>query len=186
MGLDMEIRRIYKPNYDPDKIYERKDIIDGRIFSEEEIECPAFRQLAPYCQKLMIRTFHYDMEKIRADYRLSDSASISCIGSTGIVMFDRQKRNKSVSVSDDLIREKYTLEKVEECFVCLLDEVRYWRKAYDIQEWFYENLEEEIENTGYYRLSEEILEKFNEAWPDDAIEVEDLDEESALFYWEWY
>ena len=38
----------------------------------------------------------------------------------------------------------------------------------------------------YDILSADLQAEFNEAWPDDAIEVEEPDENSALFYWEWY
>ena len=62
----------------------------------------------------------------------------------------------------------------------------YWRKAYDVQEWFHENLGVVVENTGYYLLNTEIIQQFNEAFLERPIPEEPPDEESALVYYEWY
>lgn len=185
MGLDMEIRRISRPNYDYEKVYERCDI-DGVILGENDLHKDMYQQLVPYCQKLRVHNQYYNMNKIREDYRLSEHASIGCLSSVGITVYDRRGSGKSVDISANLIDEKYTLDKIEYCFVCLVEGVRYWRKAYDVQDWFHENLEGRVENTGYYRLDAELQDEFNKAWPEHAVDVEEPDKNSALFYWEWY
>lgn len=185
MGLDMEIRRIYKTEYSPNAVYNRGDV-DGIIFSEEEMELDMFRQVMPYCQKIRICNQYYDMEKIRADYGLSDQSYIGGYYSEKIVMYDKDPSGQRVEIPAELVNEKYTIEKIEWCLVCKSESVRYWRKAYGIQGWFYNNLDCDVENTGFYMLSSELQTEFNKAWPDDKIEVEEPDEDSALFYWEWY
>lgn len=184
MGLDMEIMRVSKPDYDTDKVYSRHEI-DGAVFSKQDIDEPMFIQAKPYCQELQIRNYYYNMDKIKADYGLSEDAYIGAYIAGKTIVFDKSIIDGRVEISKSLIEERYTLEKVETCFVCRTEEVKYWRKAYDIQDWFYEMIGD-VENTGYYMLSVELQSEFNEAWPDDAIEVEEPSEESALFYWEWY
>ena len=184
MGLDMEIRRISKPHMDDSVIYSRADI-DGVILDEDELKKPMYRQLAPYTQELQVRSQYYDMEKIRKDYKLSGDSYISMISAYRIAITDRETR-KTVEIFNEDIERKYTIERVEKRFVCNADEVRYWRKAYDIQDWFHDHIEGDVENTGYYILSGDLLLKFNKAFKEDKIEAEEPDEEAALFYWEWY
>lgn len=187
MGLDMEIRRISKPHMDDSVIYNRENIY-GVILDEDELKEPMYRQLASYVQPLQVRSQYYDMEKIRKDYGLTDDSYISMMSAYRIAITDRETR-KTVEISSEDVDRKYTVERVEKRFVCNSEEVRYWRKAYDIQDWFHEHIDGEVgevENTGFYILSGELLLKFNKAFPEDRIEAIEPDEEEALFYWEWY
>lgn len=192
MGLDMEIRRISKPHMDDSVVYNREDI-HGIILTEDELKEPMYRQLAPYVQQLQVKIQYYDMEKIRKDYKLSDDSYIdfelsgnsSMMSAYRIAITDRGTK-KTVEISNEDIESKYTIERVEKRFVCDSEEVRYWRKAYDIQDWFHEHIEEDVENTGFYILSGAMLLAFNKAFPEDRIEAIEPDEEKALFYWEWY
>ena len=184
MGLDMEIRRISKPHLDDSIVYKREDL-NCILIAEDEKDEPMYCQLAPYTQPIQVRNQYYDMKKIRKDYGLSEDSYISMMSAYRIGVTDRKSR-KTVEVSNDLIEKKYTVERVERCYACNSEEVRYWRKAYDIQEWFHENIEADVENTGFYVLSGELLLKFNKKFREDRIEAEEPDEESALFYWEWY
>ena len=184
MGLDMEIRRISKPHKEDSVVYNSYDI-QGVILTEEELTDPMYRQLAPYTQPMLVRSQYYDMEKIRKDYHLSDDSYISALNAFRISVTDR-KTKKTVDISSNEIEQKYTLELVQKRFVCESEEVKYWRKAYDIQDWFHEHIEDVVENTGFYILSGKLLLQFNKAFREDAIPAEEPDEESALFYWEWY
>lgn len=184
MGLDMEIRRITKPHMDDSVIYDRVDI-SGIILTAEELEAPKYCQLAPYTQQLQVRCKYYNMAKILEDYKMPAGSYLSMRSSLGIAV-TAPKTGKTVEISNDDIERKYTIERVERCFVCDCAEVRYWRKAYDIQDWFHENIEVVVENTGFYILSGELLLRFNKAFQNDKVKVEEPGEESALFYWEWY
>lgn len=90
-------------------------------------------------------------------------------------------RNISINLN---IETKYTVSKEEIRFVCKCEEEKYWRKAYEIQDFFYDHYP--VENVGYYKLSKEVIEEFNKRYPRDAFEAEDETESSALFYHEWY
>lgn len=184
MGLDMYIYRVSKPNLDDTVIYNYVDL-NGIVLDDGDLDKPMYRQLAPYAQQIQVRTQCYDMDKIRRDYELSNDSYISMRSSYRIVITDR-KSGKMVDISSDVIERDYIVEKVEKRFVCNKEEVAYWRKAYDIQNWFYEHIEDGVENTGYYILPGELLLKFNKVFKEDRIEAESPDEESALFYWEWY
>lgn len=184
MGLDMEIRRVANPNLDDSVIYNNQDI-SLVLLDKDELEMPMYRQLAPYAQLIQVRSQYYDMEKIRKDYDLSDDSYISMMSAYRITITDREKK-KTVEIDDYDIKTKYTVEKVEPKYACQTEEIRYWRKAYDIQEWFHEHIEEDVENTGFYILSGAMLLAFNKAFPEDRIEAIEPDEEEALFYWEWY
>lgn len=184
MGLDMEIRRVTNPNLDDSVIYNNQDI-SLVLLDKDELEMPMYRQLAPYVQLIQVRSQYYDMEKIRKDYDLSDASYISMMSAYRIAVTDREKK-KTVEIDDYDIKTKYTVERVEPKYACQTEEVRYWRKAYDIQEWFHEHIEEDVENTGFYILSGAMLLAFNKAFPEDRIEAIEPDEEEALFYWEWY
>lgn len=186
MGLDMSIYRCSRPIVDDTRIYDREEL-PGIILSEEDIGEDMYAQLAPYCEKVRMLNSYYDMEKIRKDYGFSDHAYISMLSSDGIkVSDDCSSKSKEVNLSAKEIKEKYVLDKIEMCYYTSAEEVAYWRKNYDIQDWFHNNLSSTVENTGYYLLDRELLEDFNEEYPNDAVQVEEPNETSALFYWEWY
>lgn len=185
MGLDMNIWKITRTDLDESVVYTRSELTDCIVVYEREINDPRYQQLIPYTQKVMVKNLYYDMDKIRKDYKISSDSYIGMICDTGISVTDRETR-KSVDIPQKKLEKKYIAEKVETCFVCKADEVKYWRKAYDIQYWFHEHIDVDVENTGYYILSEELLLKFNKAFDEDRLIPMEPDEESALFYWEWY
>lgn len=185
MGLDMNIYRCRRPVVDDTRIYDREEL-NGIILNEEDIKEEMYAQLIPYCVKVRILNSYYDMEKIRKDYGLSDQAHICMLSYEGIGISNHPNKSKDIKISREEINEKYTLNKIEMCYFTETEEVAYWRKNYDIQGWFHDNISSNVENTGYYLLDEELLEDFNAAYPDDAVQVEAPDETSALFYWEWY
>lgn len=189
MGLDMYVYSVHKPDLDTGKVYDRSDL-KGTVIGEDEINEPMFRQLIPYCEKVRVVNHYYNMEKIGEDYDLTDArlGGWSCGDGTSITTICGYKDGvrKSVEIPDDLIESKYTIDREEICYVCEEEEVHYWRKAYDIQDWFHDHIKEPVENTGYYILSEKMLKAFNRKFPQDKLPVEAPDETSALVYWEWY
>lgn len=189
MGLDMYVYRMHKPDIDDKKVYDRSDL-EGVVINENEINHPMFRQLIPYSTKVRVVNHYYDLDKLGVDYGITDvriggwsfdgkDATMTIYGYSGT-------ERKSFTISDDLIESKYTISKEEACYVCEYDEVHYWRKAYDIQDWLHDHIQEQVENTGYYILSEKLLKAFNRKFKEDKLPVEPPDEDSALVYWEWY
>lgn len=189
MGLNMYVYRVHKPILDEEKIYDRSEL-DGIVIGEKDIEEPRVRQLIPYCAKVRVVNHYYNLEKLGEDYGLAGAriGGWSCDknGSSTTIYGYKGTRSESITVSDDLIERKYTIDREEICYVCDNDEVHYWRKAYDIQDWFHEKLPEPVENTGYYILPEELLAAFNQEFPEDKLPVEAPDGVYTLVYWEWY
>ncbi len=184
MGLDMYIYRCSKPDLKPNKVYDSAEISDIML-TEEELKEQMYRDLTPYCEKIRVINHYYDMEKIRADYGLSQDAWIWCWCGSGITVGDKTPTGRrDVEISHEDIETKYTVSKEEIRFVCKCEEEKYWRKAYEIQDFFYDHYP--VENVGYYKLSKEVIEEFNKRYPRDAFEAEDETESSALFYHEWY
>lgn len=185
MGLDMGIVRIRKPSLDDSRIYDKKELVGNYIALEQnDLNEPMYEQLTQYMQKVLVRKKEIDIPKIRNTYELSDAASyIGSGGSRGICVVDG---GRILSLAADEVENKFTKESVLQQFVCCAEEVQYWRKEYDIQQWFYDNLDSDIENTGYYLLNDDVLRRFNRKYPEYNFLADASEENSALFYWEWY
>lgn len=185
MGLDMFIYRATKPVVNQTMIYEPRDF--SLSIPEKEAEEDMYDDISPYLSVVQVRAEYYDMDKIRSDFGLSAKAHISRVSAEGIGVSD-SAQDKRVSISQEDIDAKYTKVEIETHYVCNLERIHYWRKAYDVQDWFHDNLSADyIENCGYYLVDEELVNAYNEAFPDDPILFTGRqDENSALFYHEWY
>lgn len=185
MGLDMYVYRVEKPELDTSKVFD-VDKISGIVLSEEDINDPMYREILPYCDKVQAVRHYYDIEKLKAESGAESIHLSSIIG--GVLSFTGTKpdgQSVTISKSDAEIDESYTVDREETCYVCSYTEIRYWRKAYDIQDWFYDHIGH-VENTGYYILSKELLQDFNEKFEDEELPVEAPNEKYAYCYWEWY
>lgn len=188
MGLDMWIRRVRKPNLE-DKVYTAKEIYDMgySMASIHETESDSsIEQLLPYTVVRNVLTDYYDKEKMIADYNLPKGSSIGMYSSEGIRISGINKDGERVSqfISDKEISEKYTITKSVPHYIWMESEEAYWRKHYDLQDWFYENLED-VENCGYYILNADLIAEMNEEFNESVVEDDPTDDE-ALFYHEWY
>lgn len=188
MGLDMWIRRVHKPNLE-DRVYTTDELRNaGLSYSlEEELkdEMHLIAQLLPYTIKRNVECQFYDVRKMITDYDLPDDSHIGMYSYDGVTLYGRRNDEYVQQfVSDERIKEKYTLTKTLPCYIWESEEVQYWRKAYDIQDWFYDRIEG-IDNCGYYLLDGELLADLNEII-DEYVPVEDPTNEHALFYHEWY
>lgn len=191
MGLDMNVYMIQRPVLDSGKVYDSNDFNDDEIvIREAEINEPLYRQIIPYCTKVQVVNHYYNLAEIGRDYGMTEVhiGGWSCDknGSRTSFYGCKNGKNEHLTLSDDLIDSKYTIDREEICCVCVREEIRYWRKAYDIQEWFHEHISEQVENTGYYILTEEMIRAFNKRFPEDKLPVEAPDVNGALVYWEWY
>lgn len=188
MGLDMYVYRVQKPCLDVSKVYDRDDIY-GVVIDENEINAPMYCQLIPYCERLRVITHYYNFDKLKEDYGLSEvhigGYSYDGNGAATFIYGVKDGEKFNAKIKDDVIMNKYIIDKEESCYVCKITEVQYWRKAYDIQDWFHENIPCNVENTGYYLLDEDQRAEFNKEFPYDTL-PEDSSEEYAYFYWEWY
>lgn len=186
MGLDMNVFRVQKPLLDENKVYDRDDI-SGIIIRKDETDDPKYRQLIPYCKKIHVVNHYYDMDKITEDYGITNPHIGGWeYGPNGRFTIIYGNSGRRVQINNDVIQSKYTIDRKELCYVCDREEIRYWRKAYEIQEWFHEHIPEPVENTGYYKLTQEMLLGFNKYFYEDQIPVEEDSDDYAFVYWEWY
>lgn len=182
MGLDMFIYRCSKPKLEPDRVYKR-DELGGVIISAEEMDLPMYKMLRPYCTPCKVRNRYYNIEQIRKDHGLSDASYIGMESYASITVYDPSDQ-RSVDIVRSTINEKYITEEVEDSYNCNCEEEYYWRKEYDLQNFFYHHFT--VENCGFYMLTAEIMEELNERFPGHHVVPEDPTEDSALFYHEWY
>lgn len=188
MGLDICLFRVTKPHDIENRVYTREELsfMELSAIPASLLQCQEAEDLAPYCQEIQLKIPYINIEKIREDYSLPESAEVVMQSGDGsICVSTGSDKSSYIDISYEVLQEKYLNIEVESYAAFQKTEVGYWRKDYDVAGFFSEQLEKTVENTGYYALSAEILEKFNEEFNED-VPVEDPSEETAIFYWEWY
>ena len=189
MGLDMWVRRVRKPNLeDKEYTYEELSNMGYSMVSAKDIEneMSMFEQLLPYTIVRNVLTDYYNKAKMIEDYNLPEDSSIWHYSYEGIEISGTNEEGARVSqfISNKDVEEKYTVTKSVPHYIWSEDEEAYWRKAYDLQDWFYANLEN-VENCGYYILDANLIAEMNKTFNEDVPEDDPTDDE-ALFYHEWY
>lgn len=190
MGLDQYIYRVSKPNLE-NRMYTAEEIaLIGNLHRVSVVDFETntclYEELTPYTIKRDIECKFYDVEKMITDYNLPKNSYIWRYGGGGITIGGRDDNGENVNqeISDNEIREKYTKTEVVPHYIWKAEEVQYWRKHYELQDWIYDNIDE-VDNTAYCILSADLIEELNETFKE-CIPEKDPTEESALFYWEWY
>lgn len=209
MGLD---QYIYKVTRISDKELESIMLKNHRDFRDEytiigegmtfDNITPDLMGLIPYIREIQYYQNAYDIDKIKADNGVSESSIYGsvCFGNGGIAwdffepghgsFFDTRKK---VFVSADDLDNKYIITQLEHAFVAKLGEVCYWRKNYILQDAVYDTCKVEIEDCGFYEITEEMLEAIRyscgsrEMYARLVAERKCMDiTQSNLFYYEWY
>lgn len=184
MGLDMYVYRLKKANL-ADRVYTSEELrelgLDAVPVEDAEKYANIYAEVLPYVIKREVVRQVYNLEKIIADYNLPSNSRIWMYSYEGIKLCCKDDNGNDVDqyVTRDEISKKYTLTEVIEYYVFKTEEVAYWRKHYDLQDWIYDALGN-VENTKYCYLPEEIIEEINTEF-NEGIPVE-----PDLFYWEWY
>lgn len=184
MGLDMYLYLATKPEFNDQEVYEIEELrADGySCFSKDDYSSEYYEELFPFSQMLKVKDRDIDFDKIAKEYLLDND--VNWRYRYGEWYAIDSKSSNVLSLSVDVINEKYVSTTIKEYYVTKLDEVHYWRKAYDEQDFFYERLD--VENTKYCAVSDKLIERYNEIF-EDQIEIPFYDDEkSGLFYWEWY
>lgn len=193
MGLDMYMYRAKKLNEaevksligkHAQKIAEESDYT---YFTKNEVlDDPELAELMPMLTTVTMKNTFINMEKIRKDNEIPEDAYIagSSYSNKGNSYSFRNDSgfHKEVSLPEDVL-QTYLFDADEEYLVCHMEEVAYWRKEYDVQDFIHENIEADILNCGYYEVSQELLDRLY-----DMGEVEELycEDDEKIFYHEWY
>lgn len=189
MGLDQCIYRVKKLELS-ERIYTSEELggMDLDKVAVEDFEnCKGlFGQLKPYMVKRDVLCKLYDIEKMIADYNLPSGSRIWRYSYDDIELSGYDENNQQVSraISRDEIERKYIKTEIIPHYIFSREEVCYWRKHYDLQDWIYEHVSN-ADNTAYCILSADLINELNETFDED-IPIEEPTDESALFYWEWY
>lgn len=136
-----------------------------------------YEDILPYCDKAIGIYEYIDTGKLLKDRGIENPRGRFFSGQGfGIV-----KENGEEEVfSDEWLRENgYVIVEEELTYYCDLEEIYYWRKAYDTQELFYDYIGH-VENCGYYKVEPEFLSTLSD------FEDEDFSEDEPIFYHEWY
>lgn len=184
MGLDMYIYKVRRPKLDTTKVFEHDELRGYSRISVEDAKDEGIDSLIPYCQVVTQKVEYYDTDKLGKERKLQDVRSWHWYGEG--VSFSGRDRNgtrQEFDLTEEEISKNYTLTKEEQMYVWEEQEVYYWRKAYDIQKFVYENYP--VQNLGYYKLSTEFIKELNKKF-DEGVECWEPDDAKALFYHEWY
>ena len=189
MGLDQYIYRIKKLELS-ERLYTSEELgamdLNKIVVEDFENHKELYGQLEPYAVKRDVLCKLYDIEKMIADYNLPGNSHIwrYCGNEITISGYDANNQRIDQTISYDEINRKYTKTEIIPYYLFSTEEVCYWRKHYDLQDWVYENIDN-VDNTAYCILDTGLIQDLNEIFDAD-IPVEEPTDESALFYWEWY
>lgn len=181
MGLDQSLIRVSRPSV-VNRVYERGEL-EGVLLLEEDAQSVLYSDILPYTVPVMVRNRYYNMQKIRADHGLSERAYIGCWGSGGCTVCDADSELQ-VFLDRATLERDYIEARVERMLYAQTEEIYYWRKHYDVQEWVWNEIGN-VENTGYYVLDARVQRELYDEFGID-LEVEEPSETSAICYWEWY
>lgn len=194
MGLDMYAYHIRKASEEDIKKLKESDIYPdeatpfsngfGLLHADTDTE-----DLACLAEKVKLKVPYLDEDKVKKYSGIPKDGNLVC---QVIERDGTQKRTYSFAGPDGKwkegivkltpeIQKKLTAYDEEEFYPVDISAVGYWRKAYDLQDKIYELYQAEtgksIENCGYHRCSQEML---------DALGIEEMPDEGAVFYHEWY
>ena len=170
MGLDMYLYKATKTKDINSANFELRD----SLYREDP---QMYDDILPYCDKAIGIYEYIDTGKLLKDKGIEKTCGYFYRGDDfGIV-----KENGEEEVfSYEWLRENgYVVIEEELTYYCNLEEIAYWRKAYDTQELFYDYIGH-VENCGYYKIDPEFLSTLSD------LEEEDFSGDEPIFYHEWY
>ena len=190
MGLDMYIYRIRKPQLE-ERVYTEQEISDMGLSSVEvdyaTMEKSLYEQLLPYMTVRNVIGEYINKKKIIKDYNLPKDSFISMLAFHGIELsWDGEDGSVSGTqfIPQEELDKKYITTKTVPTYIWRTEEEKYWRKHYELQDWFYEKLGN-VENCGYYVLDADLIAEMNAKFDEHVFEEDPTDDE-ALVYHEWY
>ena len=190
MGLDSYVHRVRKPKGLVNKIYTMQDIQDLGLsyFQNKDGYKDLEKELLPYCQTVKVQVNRINMDRIIEHYHLSSKAEIVYQDSKMLGVRDPEQEDETVCIENTTVRDVFTDTIEEDFFVFYAEEVLYWRKNFDISDFFH-GLLGQVENCGYYELLPEYIEEYNQRALENGWEQLDEEcsaEDAVLFYLEWY
>lgn len=191
MGLDMYAYRFIKPSLE-DRVYERDELFEmgygyfkpGATEDKPEL----LEDILPYTQQLKINLQLIDLEKLQKHYGFDELPQVAMISSEEqIYRGERAGEPYSITIKRQDLIDHFVYSSVMECVVFKYEKVAYWRKEYDVQDFFQESIGP-IRNTGYRLIPVEVQHEYNRRFGDemDRLPEEEATDRTAIVYWEWY
>ena len=165
MGLDSYVFRVTKPEGLEDRVYSLDEIkaLGLSAYLAKYQDEPIFRELKPYCVKVRIDAPYINLQSIREAYGFGEDADVVAQCSDGTITVSERRPDGSYhrqEISGAEMREKHLVNRVEVHNAFRKERVAYWRKDYEIEDFFMEKHEYGIENTGYYILDLETMSQY--------------------------
>lgn len=182
MGLDMYIYEAHKPSAERTRnaVY-REDLASFTFTEVDEM----VENILPLCAERELIARYLDIEKIKEVNGISKDARVC--GSAYYSTFRKWDFKdgdeiKTVSYTEDELKN-FIIEKKENVYGVFIDEIWYGRKEYEVQHAIHKMFNAEgiiVENCGYYRLTESMVERLNDEYG------LGLPMQDNLVYHEWY
>lgn len=196
MGLDMFLYKASKPtDLKKDKVYTEWDydgeLSDCVLIDKDQLGRRKYKDLAPIVYKIKFRQGIILTGKLAEEhgYVWGDMVFQSYY-ELGFKLYNKNKDDtdsKRVTLTIDEVKKKYYEERVCEKFAVRCEELMYWRKEYDLQDFFYDTLKY-VENCGYHKVEQDILEAIAESPHVFQFELDcsDIKDDKIIVYHEWY
>ena len=182
MGLDQNIYRISRPNLE-DRVFKRNELDNYLLCRVADVD-EAFLEVIPYTTKRKVEYEMINIERMFTDKGIPNHAYLGmCSSEVYEYCWKNGNEYKSVEVSTKEIAEKYVENKIFDTYICEQEELQYWRKNYNVQDFIYDELD--ADNCKYCLLNTDIQSELINTYGAE-FEVEENTEESGIFYWEWY
>ena len=170
-----------------DDVYKKYHCIDKESFDRE---LGMYGELKPYVRPITVITTFFNYEQCLKDYNINKD-DILFRSQGGETISWHLKDNKEVVLTKEEY-SKYLFDSEQEVYVFKCENVAYWRKYYDLADFFDER--HDVENCGYYLLHEEEKKELKEYLkkhdPDsfkDNLDIKLLGSRKAnLFYHAWW
>ena len=196
MGLDMylfkvgkltekEGKEIHKAR--KDEVYKRYHCIDKESFDREH---SMYGDLMPYVRPITVIATLFNCEQCFKDYNINKDDILFRSQMNDEISWHLE--NKTVITLKGEQYSKYLYDAEQEVYVFKCEEVAYWRKDYNLND-FFSNIFE-VENCGYYKLSnenkQELKAYIRRCQPEDVKNNLDIkllsSKTSNLFYHAWW
>ena len=199
MGLDMYVWKAKKLSAEEGKKVDGARIAEVRenhtIFTDLKRGEDELRAIRPYCHQGKVIQSYLDLNKLADDHGITEPLHIGGACYSTEVTYDlyneKGEHKLTVTMTPKEILDNYSYEKLDDVLVTNpLEEVYYWRKAYDVDEAIRNACAYTIENCGYYRLTNKMINAIrridHDAYESLIEAKENLEPDEMLFYHIWF
>ena len=197
MGLDMYLFKITKLNDKEIANVSHKHIDeikkDYHYFELESYNkySELYNDLEGLISKIPVKRTIFEHKRCYAEHNISESDDLMCRTQSPAGLELSFRSGAKIKLNREELKS-YLKTKDDEVYIYKSEDVAYWRKDYDLQNFFYNRMN--IENCGYHLLSEETKQELKnyllKYQPDDFNDYPKLewldDEDVDIFYYEWW